>query len=219
MPVQLVENKVYDPQEKIPVVNNLMVRPAPPPWKVGWFGIIRCRKSLQLLTDLAMRSKGAVEIVIHGRPALDQIPDFHDVISRTPGMCFAGAYKYPEDLPRIYQSVHFTWAIDFYEEDGNSSLLLPNRLYEGGLFNAVPIALKSVITGRFLDRLKIGVTLDGPLHESLRHFFDTLTADRYCALAEGAARTPHTQWKHDKSDCRSLVSYLTSLKLADKECT
>jgi succinoglycan biosynthesis protein ExoL len=218
IPVQLIENKVYDPQEKISVANGQTTRPAGPPWKIGWFGIIRCRKSLQLLADLALRSKGNVEIIIHGRPALDQIPDFYDIISRTPGMHFAGAYKYPEDLSRIYNDVHFTWAVDFYEEDGNSSLLLPNRLYEGGLFNAVPIALKSVVAGHFLDQLKIGVTLEGPVHESLPRFFDTLTADHYCALAESAAKTPHTQWQHDKNDCRSLVSYLTSLKLADKEC-
>ena len=217
MPVRLIENKVYDPQEKIPVENIGPARLAGPPWKIGWFGVIRCRKSLQLLANLAIRSKGAVEIVIRGRPALDQIPYFYDVISRTPGMHFAGAYKYPEDLPGIYRDIHFTWAVDFYEEDGNSSLLLPNRLYEGGLFNTVPIALKSVVTGRFLDRLKIGVTLDEPLHKSLPLFFDALTTDHYRALEECAAKTPRSQWHHDKSDCQSLVSYLMSLQLPTNE--
>jgi hypothetical protein len=217
MPVRLVENKVYDPQGKIPVADVLPARPAGPPWKIGWFGIIRCRKSFRLLADIAARSKGVVQVVIRGRPALDQIPDFHDVISRTPGMHFAGAYKYPEDLPDIYRDVHFTWAVDFYEEGGNSSLLLPNRLYEGGLFNSVPIALKSVVTGRFLDRLKIGVTLDEPLHESLPLFFGALTAEHYLKLEEGAAKTPQAQWYHDKNDCQSLVSYLTSLQWPAKE--
>ena len=211
MPVRLVENKVYDPQGKI-FLDVLPPRPAGPPWKIGWFGVIRCKKSFGLLADIAARSNGAVQIVIRGRPALDQIPDFYDVISRTPGMHFAGAYKYPEDLRDIYRDVHFTWAVDFYEEGGNSSLLLPNRLYEGGLFNTVPIALKSVVTGRFLGRLKIGVTLNEPLHESLPRFFDTLTVDHYRTLEEGAAKTPQAQWYHDKSDCQSLVSYLTSLQ-------
>ena len=217
VPVRLIENKVYDPLGKIPVENILSARPAGPPWKIGWFGVIRCRKSLQLLADLVIQSKGAVEIVIRGRPALDQIPDFYHVISRTPGMHFAGAYKYPEELSDIYRDVHFTWAVDFYEEGGNSSLLLPNRLYEGGLFNAVPIALKSVTTGHFLDRLKIGVTLDEPLHKSLPLFFDTLTADHYRALEECAAKMPISQWAHDKRDCQSIVSYLMSLQLPARE--
>ncbi len=212
MPVRLIENKVYDPQGKIPVENVWAARPAGPPWKIGWFGVIRCRKSLQLLANLAVLSGGAVEIIIRGRPALDQIPDFYDVISRTPGMHFAGAYKYPEELADIYREVHFCWAVDFYEEDGNSSLLLPNRLYEGGLFNAVPIALKSVVTGRFLDRLKIGVTLNEPLHQSLPLFFDTLTTDHYHALEESSTKTPQSVWHHDKKDCQSLVSYLASLQ-------
>ncbi len=216
-PVRLVENKVYDPQGKIAVKNTWPARPAGPPWKIGWFGVIRCRKSLQILADLACRSNGAVEIVIRGRPALDQFADFHEVVSRTPGIYYAGAYKSPDDLPAIYRDVHFIWAVDFYEEGGNSALLLPNRLYEGGLFNAVPIALKTVFTGRFLERLKIGVTLEEPLHISLPRFLDTLTADHYRALEERVAQTPRAQWRHDKQDCQSLVSYLTSLQLPAKE--
>ncbi|MBU6474404.1 MAG: glycosyl transferase family 1 [Alphaproteobacteria bacterium] len=210
-PVRLIENKVYDPQGKIPAQNAWPKRPAGPPWKIGWFGVIRCRKSLMILSDLARRSNGAVEIVIRGRPALDQIPDFQDVVSRTRGMHFTGAYRYPEDLPALYRSIHFSWAVDFYEEDGNSSLLLPNRLYEGGLFDAVPVALKSVFTGVFLDQIGAGVTLEDPLRLSLPRFFDTLTADRYRALEERATQTPRAQWRHDEDDCRSLVGYLASL--------
>jgi succinoglycan biosynthesis protein ExoL len=212
IPVYLVENKVYDPQGKIPVENVWPARPVGPPWKIGWFGVIRCHKSLRLLADIAIRSRGAVEIIIRGRPALDEIPDFHDVVSCTSGMHFLGAYEYPQELPGIYRDIHFTWAVDFYEEGGNSSLLLPNRLYEGGLFDAVPIALKSVATGRFLDSRDIGVTLSSPLQKSLPSFFDALTEEQYRMLEKRAAKTPRMQWSHAKSDCQSLVNYLMSLQ-------
>ncbi len=216
-PVRLLENKVYDPQGKIAAKKAWPPRPAGPPWKIGWSGVIRCRKSLMILADLARRSNGRIEVVIRGKPALDQIPDFHDVVSRTPGMSFGGAYKSPDDLPAIYRDVHFVWAVDFYEEGGNSALLLPNRLYEGGLFDAVPIALKTVFTGRFLERLQVGVTLAEPLRESLPRFFDTLTADGYRVLEKRAAQTPRAQWRHDKRDCLSLVDYLASLPRPVKE--
>ena len=62
-----------------------------------------------------------------------------------------GAYKNPEDLSAIYNDVHFSWAIDFFEEGLNSSWLLPNRLYEGCLYGSVPIALAGTETARFLS--------------------------------------------------------------------
>lgn len=211
LPVRLIENKVYDPAGGMEAAASPS-RPAGPPWKIGWFGVIRCRKSLLMLADLVARSQGKVEVVIRGRPALDQIPDFHDIVSQTPGIRFFGAYRYPDDLPEIYGGVHFTWAVDFYEDGSNSSWLLPNRLYEGGLFNAVPIAVKSVVTGDYLDRLNIGVTLGAPVSESLSRFFGSLTADRYRSLESRSAEAPRSQWRHDQDECRSLVRYLASLQ-------
>ena len=38
--------------------------PAAPPWRIGWFGVIRCQRSLQLLAAVARRLPGQVEVVI-----------------------------------------------------------------------------------------------------------------------------------------------------------
>ena len=153
-----------------------------------------------------------VEVVVRGRPALDQIPDFHKIVSETPHLQFSGPYRNPDDLESIYRGVHFTWAIDMYEEGLNSSWLLPNRLYEGGLFDTVPIALKSVETGQLLDRLGIGVTVAESLEDSLQDFFRTLTPERYDKLAEQARNVPREFWRHTREDCVSLVAYLSSLR-------
>jgi succinoglycan biosynthesis protein ExoL len=210
LPVRLLENKVYAPDMKD---IHPLVRPAGPPWRIGWFGMIRCRKSLQMLTDLVKQSNGTVEVVIRGRVALDQIPDFYKIAATTPGLSFAGAYKNPEDLAAIYQDVHFSWSIDMYEEGLNSSWLLPNRLYEGGLFNAVPIALKSVETGRFLERLGIGVTLAQPPDSFLKSFFRNLTNKHYQSLEKYALETSRVLWRYDKKDSEALVEYLNALKV------
>ena len=66
-----------------------------------------------------------------------------------------------EDLAAIYGEVHFTWAIDFFEEGLNSSWLLPNRLYEGCRFGAVPIAMQAAPRpARFLAERHLGLLLD-----------------------------------------------------------
>jgi succinoglycan biosynthesis protein ExoL len=210
LPVRLVENKVLHTNEA-PARLNLAHRPPGPPWRVGWFGIIRCRKSMEMLAELVRRSAGAVEVVIRGRPAPDQLEDFDKRISETPGLRFLGPYRNPDDLALIYSGVHFTWAIDMFEEGLNSSWLLPNRLYEGGLFGSVPIAEGSVESGRFLKSLGIGVALNEPLGSALADFFGRLTPAQYHALESAALSVPQSAWVYDSRDCKALVSYLRSL--------
>ena len=67
------------------------------------------------------------------------------------------------DLPRLYGDMHFAWAVDFYEAGSNSDWLLPNKLYEAGLFGAVPIACRDVATGAWLAERGVGVLLEGDL--------------------------------------------------------
>ncbi len=210
LPVMVFENKIYDAGGALAAA--AAPRLAGPPWRIGWFGIIRCRRSLALLSSLVRETAGMIEVVIRGRPALDQIPEFHDVIAATPGMRFEGAYTYPGDLATMYGGVHFSWTIDMYEEGLNSAWLLPNRLYEGGMFNAVPIAITDVATGAYLRRLDLGVTLPQPLGPALAKFFAGLTPEQYGALLETAQNIPRAQWRHTQGDGLRLVSDLRAIR-------
>jgi succinoglycan biosynthesis protein ExoL len=209
LPFRLVENKVYPPAPSEP--RRGVRRPAGPPWRIGWFGLLRCAKSLAILSRLAKASGGQIEVVIRGRPAYDQLPGFHRVVADTPGLTYGGHYRNPEDLAAIYGDVHFTWAIDMYEEGLNSAWLLPNRLYEGGLYGAVPLALAEVETGRYLARLGLGVRLDAPLEDALKAFFANLTAARYRELEQAAAAVPAVTWLCSREECRDLVAWLSAL--------
>jgi succinoglycan biosynthesis protein ExoL len=209
LPVRLVENKVLDVPAPALEKRDTARQPGPP-WVIGWFGVIRCKKSLRILTELARQGKGTIEVVIRGRPAQDQFEDFEKSISATPGLHFFGPYKNPDDLAAMYRGVHFNWAIDMFEEGLNSPWLLPNRLYEGGLLGAVPIAIESVETGAFLKRLGIGVTIREPLGRSLASFFRGLTPAHYRAFEEAVLNVPRSTWVYDKENCKALVDYLRS---------
>ncbi len=211
LPVRLIENKVFIGKDDARTAARPRARPPGPPWVIGWFGHIRCKESLRILTDTVRRSAGKVEVVIRGRPALEALDDFERSIAQTPGMRFLGPYRNPEDLDTIYREVHFTWAIDMFEQGLNSAWLLPNRLYEGGLYGCVPIADESVETGRFLQRLGIGVTLEEPLAASLTAFLDEITAERYRSLEEAAALVPRSTWLCEPEECAALVRDLASL--------
>src|SRR5262249_5337404 len=155
-PIRLVENKVLM-LDKLRQPDRAL---AGPPWRIGWFGIIRCRRSLDILCSLARGAAGKIQIIIRGRPTKVVFDDFDELIARSPHVHFAGPYHSPADLPAIYGDVHFSWAIDYYEVGQNSTWLLPNRIYEGGLYGTVPIALAGIETGRWLAKRGAGVIFD-----------------------------------------------------------
>ncbi|MGA0606729.1 glycosyl transferase family 1 [Phenylobacterium sp. VNQ135] len=202
-PVLLVENKVLE----LGAAPSAALPPPPPgpPWRIGWMGAIRCRRSLDILTDLAARRPDLVEVRIHGRPAYVEFEDFDAQVAATPKVTFGGAYT-AADLPRLYGDVHFCWAIDFMEEGLNSSWLLPNRLYESGRFGGIPIALEGVQTGRYLAEHGFGVRLEAP--EDLEAFLAGLTPGRFAALRAELAAQPQSAFSADESDCRRLVERL-----------
>ncbi len=213
LPLVLLENKVLelDGHRKEPSA----VTPVPAagePWRIGWFGALRCRKSLKLLSRLARDMEGRVEIVLRGRPAFDQFGDFGREIAEAPHVTFEGPYRNPEDLPRIYGEVHFSWLPDFFEEGMNSSWLLPNRLYEGCRHATVPLAMAGTETARFLRQKGLGFTLPEPSSEALAQLAgNCMDADRYIEAAERVARQDVSAWSAGPADCAGLVNRLRSI--------
>jgi hypothetical protein len=203
----LLENKRY-----IPTLNPtpLPTRDATPPWRIGWYGALRCQKSLSLLCELVRRSEGKVMVQLAGRPALGAFEDFHRDVAEAKGVTFLGAYT-PDMLDTLYRDVHFSWAIDRFEEGLNSSWLLPNRLYEGGMAGVVPIVEADVESGRKAASLGIGVALQHWQVEELLVFFEKLTIEHYARLESAVQTLPKSHWACDDAACQQLVSQLRAL--------
>ncbi|WP_081162561.1 glycosyl transferase family 1 [Ensifer aridi] len=211
-PPILLENKVLDIDGTAAnVAGAAECPPAGVPWKIGWFGALRCRKSLSLLAEFSRMMEGRFEVVLRGRPAYSEFEDFDGALRSEPFMHFEGAYRNPEDLADIYGDVHFTWAIDFFEEGQNSAWLLPNRLYEGCRHGRIPIAMKGTETARFLAVRGIGLVLEEADAESLAALVGSMTPDAYADNAERISRCNPGTWVFDRSDCEALVRRLATL--------
>lgn len=204
-PCLLLENKVFLGDGMVPQPTTH--RPPGPPWRIGWFGIIRCQKSLDILCDALRAHPGLFELIIRGKPDRMQFRDFDAQVKDVAGLHFMGAYT-QADLPPMYGEVHFSWAIDMFEEGLNSQWLLPNRIYEGGLYGAVPLTASGVETSNLTARLGIGYTLGEPKGESLVEFLQGLNANRYQTLS-GAVTNQHlSSWVSTPADCVQLVQQL-----------
>lgn len=200
----LVENKVLDLSPAGPR-RGTVTPPPGPPWTIGWFGNLRCRRSLARLRTLVERGQGAIRVLIAGKPSAAEFPDFAADIAH-PGIDYAGPYT-AADLPRLYGQCHFAWSIDYFEEGLNSTWLLPNRIYEAAAQGAVPIALDSVETGRWLARhgagLRIADDLDDP---GLGALLKGIDGRRYAELRGAVAAIPDAALFATGEDCRTLVN-------------
>jgi succinoglycan biosynthesis protein ExoL len=211
-PVMLLHNKVLELADRpVDVQSSDVTTSRGEPWTIGWFGALRCRKSLELLAEFARRMEGRYEVVLRGRPAYSEFPDFDAFVGAEPHIRFEGVYRNPEDLARIYGEVHFSWAIDFFEEGLNSSWLLPNRLYEGCRYGAVPIAMRQTETGRFLADRHMGLLLDDASVSSLTERLADMDAGSYAAARQKILAEDRGTWVCDLRDCRALVDRLKAL--------
>jgi hypothetical protein len=165
---------------------------------------------LQLLDRLSRTLDGKLNVVIRGKPAYDELKNFQSIVSSNPYITFEGPYKNPGDLKKIYSEVHFTWAIDYFEEGGNSIWLLPNRLYEGGRYSVVPIALANVETGKWLLDKKLGLVVeDNSLEDVLSAFFLSERAEAdWLTLRRNMESSSPSLWTCTTVDCVNLVNVL-----------
>lgn len=209
-PAMLVENKVLVPAAS-GTGRNPALEGAVEPLRLGWFGALRCRKSLAALDAVSRALAGKVRVTLRGRPALTEFDDFHATTARSPFLDYAGAYRYPDDLSSIYSGVHFVWAIDCFEEGQNSAWLLPNRIYEGCLNGAIPIALAGTETAAFIERLGIGIVVSDIEPATLVAVFDTMSPQRLGALARAVAALDPSLFRCDPAECEHLVNRLSRL--------
>lgn len=179
----LVENKLASGADYGPRPSPAPPRPADRPLRIGWVGMLRCRRSFGLLLDLARALKDDIRIVMRGKVSSEEIPDFEARLEEIEAeglhnVSFGGRYRAPEDLAAVYGDLDLVWAGDFMEAGANSVWLLPNRLYEGGYYAVPPIAPAGTETARWIEDRSVGFTVEEDLAASLPALVNGLVANR-----------------------------------------
>ena len=203
----LVENKLLQSSEdQTGSVFNKGDRQGP--ITVGWFGMLRCKRTLQFLIDLVWRSNGTIEVLIAGKPSPAELPTLERDVADVPGIIFTGPYTYDE-LPDLYSRCDFAWAIDWFEEGLNSKWLLPNRLYEPIAFGAIPIALQDVEVGHWLDRHDAGLLVNDADEAAERLL--TMTRSQVVQMRSAISQIDSEEVICSRQECGELVQTITAL--------
>lgn len=193
-PHLLLENRVFPPLPG-PFPSTTSAPHTGEPWRIGWFGELRCRRSWDAIRAAAPRLEGRVQFVLAGRPTMPDADRFAAELASTPQVEFRGTYDYPEDLPSLYGSVHLNWCIDLTDTRGNSAWFLPNRLYEGGLFHVPPLALDATELGRWVHDRDIGLLVRADLLTEMLSLPDRLSVDLWTAARARMSALPEQTWQ------------------------
>ena len=185
-PFAVIENRL--------AVDGLVPRPdgsrPDRPLTIGWFGILRCARSLDLLLGAAERAEGAVRLVMAGRPATDQLPGFEARIAACPFAEYLGPYAAPGDLAALHARVDLVWAGDWFQAGANSRWLLPNRLYEAGWFGVPALAPEGTETAAWALRHGTGLAVPDPSERALPGLLAAMTSERLAAMRDAVLAAP-----------------------------
>ena len=208
----LLENKVYPGRslpEPVPFTGHPVRNGRP--WRIGFFGAIRCAESLRLMKALALRLGDKVEFVLRGYPSGRIAHEFHALIEDVPNLNYCGPYLYPDDLAELYGSVDLNWSFDESDTGGNSDWLLPNRIYEGGCFGVPSLSAARTETGNWVTLHHQGWAFPDPLEKSLAKFLENLTIQQWIEMKQTCLKHPREEFFGER-DYVKLVRKMSALE-------
>jgi succinoglycan biosynthesis protein ExoL len=128
--------------------------------RIGYFGLLRCRKSLESLIEVARNSEGRVTVLLRG--IFMGTEDLRNEIDSLDHISYGGEYVSPQDLPFLYDQIDVSWVCYPYSREslGNWRWARTNRFYEACYFHKPMLALKNTEDGKVVDEFGIGQSLD-----------------------------------------------------------
>ena len=180
-------------------------------WVIGWFGTLRCTKSMALLEEIAVALGPRVEIYTRGYPTETGLDAYMEIVNRHPNWTYGGEYTIPDDLEEMYGRVHFSWCLDFLDEEGNSPLLLACRMYQGGFYGAVPLAPEGSEMEAWLGRAGVGHAFPAPHAASIIDFLKSVTPGDYREERARIMAERRALFLEDGSDMRNLLETMQRL--------
>jgi succinoglycan biosynthesis protein ExoL len=208
----LLENKVSGSARLSEALSGSHDPEPAPPWVIGWFGVLRCTRSLEVLALIADKLGDKVSIQLRGITSEDDLPlaEIEARCAERRNMSYLGPYLNPDDLPTIYGAVHFAWSIDYLDAGTNSDWLLPNRLYEAGLFGVPALTREGTATSRKVEAERLGWLFAGPLDQTVTQFLTTLETGTYDAMKQSVSGKDRSAFV-DTGGTRAMLQRIDAL--------
>jgi succinoglycan biosynthesis protein ExoL len=158
LPYMVIENKLE--AQVLPLAQVSTQQPkrlAPDVLRIGYFGMLRCPYSWEVLKRAAREGQGRIRVYVRGIP--QELPHLEEEARSTPFVEYGGPFKSPQDLPYIYGQVDMVWGAHCHAEP-NLLWARANRFYEACLFKKPLFTQIGSQDARIVEELGLGPCID-----------------------------------------------------------
>ncbi len=132
---------------------------------IAFIGSVRYTDQLKILIDSVGELKKGIRVFIAGSG-----PGYQEILEYSKDKDFVeiyGPYNYEKEIVSLYEKVDIMYSV--YDSNlENVKIALPNRLYESIVCEKPIIASRGTELGKFIEREKIGFTVDSNGNEELK---------------------------------------------------
>jgi glycosyltransferase involved in cell wall biosynthesis len=128
--------------------------------KIGYYGVLRCNRSWDILKTAIALAKG--RLVLNARGVHDQINNFTLDVSKSENINYDGSYKGFDDLEEMYQKFDIVWAAYPFgnHKNGNRLWARTVRFYEACAFGRPVIVQANTQQAKDVLKYNIGLVVD-----------------------------------------------------------
>ena len=126
---------------------------------IGYFGVLRCRNSLEILKNIGKNHSEKFNIYIRG--VAQGTEDLLEEINTLDNVVVEGEYKVPEDLYAMYAKIDVNWACYPYqgEKPGNWLWAKTTRFYESCFFRTPMVTQEQSQDALFTEKYGVGIAV------------------------------------------------------------
>lgn len=149
---------------------------------IGFVGFIRF-KSIYNFSRVICESFPNITFHFFGIATDDKDKQLFAQLATYPNCIFHGAFRNPDDLPKIYASIDLVLATYDVDND-NVRYAEPNKIYEAIYFDTPIIVSSSTYLAEKVKKLGIGFDVDATSENSIVTFINNLTEAKFSSIIE-----------------------------------
>jgi succinoglycan biosynthesis protein ExoL len=166
---------------------------------IGYFGVLRCNWSWQVLCALAERNPNRFQIFVAGYNL--SIDNFEEEIEKHDNIEYYGTYKSPDELHTIYGQVDLIWGVypvPTSESEQNWKWAKTNRFYESLYYQRPMIVLKDSGDAKAVKILQSGLAISKDKIDDAVSLLEKIEKEEVYHLQKFTREVPMSTYIYEK---------------------
>ena len=172
------------------------------PITIGYFGVLRCNWTFELLKSLCVSRPDSFAVRIAGIPMIEG--DVSEADLSIANFTYMGTYESPGDLENLYSGVDLVWACypppDHRQRNEDwwraQAICRSNRFYESCYFGKPIVSVAGSGDAAVVREYGIGLVLDLQDLESVAEQLTAISSRDLCHWAQNIAKMPRSVYEY-----------------------